>query len=127
MICPASPCPAVIPRHPRAIPATSGFPPARHWLARRCPRALITFRLERQSQSPLANTWTWFSLGDSSYNALQVDVNRRFSHGFSVRGVYTWSKALDDGDSLNADDGGQCAGTGFESLRFARRLGPGHL
>jgi hypothetical protein len=31
-----------------------------------------------------------------------VDVNRRFSHGFSLRGVYTWSKALDDGDSLNA-------------------------
>jgi len=29
-------------------------------------------------------------------------VNRRFSHGLSLRGVYTWSKALDDGDSLNA-------------------------
>ena len=30
----------------------------------------------------LANTWTWFSLGDSNYNALQMDVNHRFSHGF---------------------------------------------
>ena len=29
-------------------------------------------------------------------------MNRRFSHGLSLRGVYTWSKALDDGDSLNA-------------------------
>ena len=55
---------------------------------------------EGESQ-PLANTWTWFSLGDSSYNALQVDVNHRFSHGLALRGVYTWSKALDDGDSLN--------------------------
>ena len=33
----------------------------------------------------IANTWTWFSLGTSNYNALQVDVNRRFSRGFSLR------------------------------------------
>jgi hypothetical protein len=50
----------------------------------------------------LANTWTWFSRGDSLYNALQVDFNHRFSEGLLVRGVYTWSKALDNGDSLNA-------------------------
>jgi hypothetical protein len=50
----------------------------------------------------LATTWTWFSEGVSSYNALQVDVNHRFSRGLSFRGVYTWSKTLDDGDSLNA-------------------------
>ena len=50
----------------------------------------------------LANTWTWVSEGVSSYNALQVDVNRRFSGGLALRGVYTWSKTLDDGDSLNA-------------------------
>lgn len=50
----------------------------------------------------LANTWTWFSLGTSNYNALQVDANRRFRNGLSLRGVYTRSKALDDGDSLNA-------------------------
>ena len=42
------------------------------------------------------------SHGDSSYNALQVDLNHRFSQGLTLRGVYTWSKALDDGDSLNA-------------------------
>ncbi len=50
----------------------------------------------------LANTWTWVSEGVSTYNALQVDVNRRFSRGLAVRGVYTFSKTLDDGDSLNA-------------------------
>jgi hypothetical protein len=30
-----------------------------------------------------------------------VDLNRRISHGLQFRGVYTFSKALDDGDSLN--------------------------
>ena len=54
----------------------------------------------------IANTWTYFSEGDSSYNALQVDVNHRFSGGFSLRGVYTWSKTIDDGDSLNATTSG---------------------
>ncbi len=50
----------------------------------------------------LANTWTWASWGHSEYNALQIDLDRRFSAGLSVRGVYTLSKAMDDGDSLNA-------------------------
>ena len=46
------------------------------------------------------------SEADSSYNALQIDLNRRFSGGLSLRGVYTWSKVLDDGDSLNATAAG---------------------
>ena len=58
----------------------------------------------------LANTWTWFSEGVSTYNALQVDVTRRISQGLSVRGVYTWSKTLDDGDSLNQTTAGNAPG-----------------
>ena len=58
----------------------------------------------------IANTWTWFSEGTSSYNALQVDVSRRFSHGLSFRGVYTYSKALDDGDSMNQTTAGNAPG-----------------
>ena len=49
----------------------------------------------------LANTTSWFSEGVSSYNALQIDVNRRFSHGLQLRGAYTYSKSLDDGGTLN--------------------------
>src|SRR5260370_13641846 len=49
----------------------------------------------------LSNCWTWFSEGDSSYHALQVDLRRRFSRGFLLRGVYTFSRTIDDGDSLN--------------------------
>jgi hypothetical protein len=90
-ICPASPCPATYP---------SDFPGA---LAN-APVPAGTFFIPAgaaKANPKLANTWTWFSRGDSNYNALQLDVNRRFSHGLSLRGVYTWSKALDDGDSLN--------------------------
>jgi len=50
----------------------------------------------------LANTTSWFSEGVSSYNGLEVDVNRRFSHGLQLRGVYTFSKSLDDGTAWNS-------------------------
>jgi len=91
-ICPASPCPAAYPAGFGAltgtpVPAGSYFIPA--GAAKANPAAI------------LANTWTWFALGESRYNSLQVDLNHRFSHGLSLRGVYTWSKTLDDGDSLN--------------------------
>jgi hypothetical protein len=35
-----------------------------------------------------------------------VDVHRRFSGGLALRGAYTWSKTIDDGDSLNATTSG---------------------
>jgi hypothetical protein len=49
----------------------------------------------------VANTTSWFSEGDSSYNALEVDLRRNFSHGLQFRGVYTYSKSEDDGDTVN--------------------------
>jgi carboxypeptidase family protein len=73
-----------------------------------CTAATATYPLGPGGAKPplanpaLANTFSWFSEGDSSYNALTVDMNRRFSRGFSLRGVYTFSRTLDDGDSLNA-------------------------
>ncbi len=50
----------------------------------------------------LANTTSWFSEGVSSYNALELDLNRRFSNGLQLRGVYTFSKNLDDGTAWNS-------------------------
>ena len=92
MICPASPCPATYPSNFPAPLAGAPVPQGSFYIPFGAPKANPT----------LANTWTWFSEGNSNYNALQLDVNRRFSHGLSLRGVYTWSKALDNGDSLNA-------------------------
>jgi Carboxypeptidase regulatory-like domain len=93
VVCPASPCP-------------SNFPNTAAWgsLAGQAVPA-GTFFIAPGTKKPnpaIANTWTWFSEGTSAYNAMQVDLKRRFSHGLTLRGAYTWSKTLDDGDSLNA-------------------------
>jgi Carboxypeptidase regulatory-like domain len=91
-ICPASPCPATYPSTFPGALANAPIPAGSFYI----PAGTL------KANPSLANTWTWFSRGDSNYNALQVDLNRRFSHGLSLRGVYTWSKSLDDGDSVNA-------------------------
>jgi len=68
----------------------------------------------------LANTYSWFSAGSSLYNAMTVDVKHRFSKGLTFRGAYTWSKALDDGDSLNANRSSKCTSAGAESAEHTR-------
>jgi hypothetical protein len=97
VVCPAAPCP-------------SNFPNSAVWgaLAGTAVPAGTFYVLPgtKKPNPTLANTWTWFSEGTSNYNALEVDLKRRFSHGLTFRGVYTWSKALDDGDSLNATAAG---------------------
>jgi len=86
VICPASPCPATYPAgsyfyYFNAANPFGGTPPL--------------------ANNAVWNTTHWFSQGVSSYNGLEVDVNHRLSHGLQFRGVYTFSKALDDGDSMN--------------------------
>ena len=95
VVCPAAPCPA---NYPATFPAGLAGTPV--------PAGSFFVPVTTKPNPALNNTWSWFSEGDSLYNALQVDVNRRFSGGFTVRGVYTYSKALDDGDSLNATTSG---------------------
>jgi len=103
VICPASPCPATYPSTFPGVLANAPVPAGTYYIPFVSPST-------PRANPAIANTWTWFSRGDSNYNALQVDVNRRFSHGLSLRGVYTWSKALDDGDSLNATAAGNAPG-----------------
>ncbi len=81
-ICPASPCPSSL------AAGTVYYPKG-------APNA----------NPALANTTTWISEGVSSYHGLEVDVNHRFQSGLQFRGVYTWSKNLDDGTAWNTSVG----------------------
>jgi hypothetical protein len=114
VICPASPCPVT---YPATFPAGIANTPV--------PTGTYFVPTTTKANPAIANTWTWFSEGDSSYNALQVDVNRRFSAGLTVRGVYTFSKVVDDGDSLNAttSGGGPALASNPFNLRSDRGLG----
>ena len=108
VICRAAPCPA---NYPATFPAGLAGTPV--------PAGSYFVPTTTRANPALANTWSWFSEGDSSYNALQVDVNRRFSGGLVLRGVYTYSKTLDDGDSLNATTSG--GGPALASNPFSLR------
>jgi Carboxypeptidase regulatory-like domain len=117
VICPASPCPAVYPTWDPTKPTsatnspTIGFPVGSPLAGTPVPAGTYYIPAGTPKANPaLANTWTWFSEGTSSYHALQVDLSRRFSNGLSFRGVYTFSKTLDDGDSLNQTTAGNAPG-----------------
>ena len=47
------------------------------------------------------NSVFWQAEGISHYNALQLGVNKRLSHGLTITGSYTWSHALDEGSGLS--------------------------
>ncbi len=49
-------------------------------------------------------TETATPIGHSSYNALEVRLNKKINHGFSLLGVYTFSKALEATSYLNPQD-----------------------
>lgn len=77
VVCPAAPCPA-------SLPVGS-----------------IYYTTTKLANPNLANATSWVSQGISNYNALEIDVRRQYAHGLQLRGVYTWSKNLDDGSAWN--------------------------
>lgn len=100
ILCPRAPCPS---HYPDSFPgplAGAPVPTGSYYIAPGTPRA----------NPDLGSAWAWFAVGSSSYNSLEVDVNHRLSGGLMLRGAYTWSKALDDGDSLNATAAGNAPG-----------------
>jgi hypothetical protein len=113
VICPASPCPAT---YPSTFPAPLAGSPV--------PAGTYYVPTSVRANPTIANTWTWFSVGTSNYHAFQVDANRRFSHGFALRGVYTWSKALDDGDSLNGTAAANAPGLVSNPFNLRADYGP---
>lgn len=113
-ICPASPCPSAYPSSFPAPLAGAAVPAGSFYIAAGTPKPTPT----------LANTWTWFASGTASYNSLQIDLNHRFSHDLALRGVYTWSKALDDGDSLNSTAAGNAPGLVSNPYNLRADWGP---
>ena len=51
--------------------------------------------------------------GSSSYDALQIGVLKRMSHGLQVQGSYTWGKSIDNNSGVVAGD---TFGNGIGSL-----------
>ena len=130
VICPAAPCPTVFPTWDPSKPTTAtnspniGFPIGSPLAGAAVPAGTFYIPTGAPKANPaLANTWTWFSEGTSSYNALQVDLRRRFSHGLTLRGVYTFSKTLDDGDSLNQTTAGNAPGLAANPFDLASDKG----
>jgi hypothetical protein len=50
--------------------------------------------------SPFGSINAQTSDGNSTYNALNVDVKKRFSHNFQFLASYTWSHSIDDSSDL---------------------------
>src|SRR5260370_18195537 len=87
VICPPSPCP---PTYPASFPAPlagSPVPAGTYFIP------FVSPATPRANPS-ISNTWTWFSVANSSYHALQVALRRRFVQSLSVPGGYPLSKAL---------------------------------
>ena len=51
----------------------------------------------------LGGVGEYYSIGTSSYNALQVSFQRRLSRGLTVTSNYTWSHAIDDVTDLSLE------------------------
>ncbi|HET9180333.1 MAG TPA: carboxypeptidase-like regulatory domain-containing protein [Terriglobia bacterium] len=98
--CPAIPCPATLPAG-----------------------TIYTPRGAPLANPELANTWTWFSEGVSSYNALQAEIRQRFSRELEFRGAYTWSKSLDNGDTLNPSAATNAPGLAMNPQNLAMDYG----
>jgi len=47
------------------------------------------------------NSDFWEAEGISNYNALQVSVKKRLTHGLTLNASYTWSHTLDEGSGLS--------------------------
>jgi hypothetical protein len=57
--------------------------------------------------------------GNSTYHALQLKVDKRFSNGFTLLGSYTWAKTISDGDIAA---GGGPGGQDFYNRRLEKAI-----
>jgi hypothetical protein len=75
----------------------------------------------------LSGGFFWFTEGNSSYNALQMEVTRRFSRGLQFRANYTWSKNLDMNSGLTGAQANNQAQMIMDRNDLRRDWGPAAL
>ncbi len=75
----------------------------------------------------LSGGFFWYSEGNSSYNALQVDVIRRFTRKLQFRANYTWSKSLDDNSALTGAQSSNQAQMVLDRFDLRKDWGPSAL
>ncbi len=69
----------------------------------------------------------WLTEGNSSYNALQIDVTHRMSKGLEFRGNYTWAKNLDINSALTGAQANNQAQMVLDRNDIHRDWGPSAL
>ncbi len=70
-------------------------------LPNRSPLGTPQLQVQSSLMIPYATQFTYDnSLGNSTYNALQLQLSRRFARGRSFSLLYTYSKAIDDSSTL---------------------------
>jgi hypothetical protein len=75
----------------------------------------------------LSGGFFWYSEGNSSYNALEVDVTRRLGQGLQLRGNFTWSKNLDNNSALQGAQANNQAQMVMDRNDLQRDWGPSAL
>ncbi len=75
----------------------------------------------------LSAAFFWNSEGNSSYNALQVEVSRRLTNGLQLRGNFTWSKNLDVNSALTGAQANNQAQMVMDRTNLRRDWGPSAL
>ncbi|MDP9053175.1 MAG: carboxypeptidase regulatory-like domain-containing protein [Acidobacteriota bacterium] len=69
------------------------------------PQGAVYIPVSTRPNPYLGAGFFWYTEGNTSYNALQIDVTRRFSKGLQVRGNFTWSRNLDMNSALTGAQG----------------------
>lgn len=64
------------------------------------PQGTLYVPLGTRPNPALSAGFFWLTEGNSSYNALQIDVTRKMGNNLQFRGNYTWSKSLDINSGL---------------------------
>jgi trimeric autotransporter adhesin len=73
----------------------------------RAPLGTPSDEIQANRIDPFATGFTYDQSGANSiYNALQVRLVHRFTHGMQIQGMYTYGKSLDDSSSVNGAGGG---------------------